>query len=88
LKVRFKSSFVRDLGDLKDAALLERIKQVINSVEAAQNLAELSNVKKLRGGGDYFRVRLGESRLGLAFEEDAVVFVRALHRREIYRYFP
>jgi mRNA interferase RelE/StbE len=88
LNVRFQTSFARDLRALKDKALLERIKELIANVEAAQSLAEVSNLRKLHGGGGYYRVRVGDYRVGLATEEGAVVFVRVLHRREVYRYFP
>ncbi len=88
MKVRFKASFARDLRALKDKALLERIKELIANVEAAQSLAEMPNLKKLHGGGEHYRVRIGDYRLGLATEEGVVVFVRVLHRREVYRYFP
>jgi mRNA interferase RelE/StbE len=88
LKVRFKASFAKDLRALKDKALLERIKELIANVEAVQSLAEVSNLKKLRGGGGHCGVRIGDYRVGLATEEEVVVFVRVLHRREVYRYFP
>jgi mRNA interferase RelE/StbE len=88
LKVRFNASFAKDLRALKDKALLERIKELIASVEAVQGLAEVSNIKKLHGGGGHYRVRVGDYRVGLATEEEVVVFVRVLHRREVYRYFP
>ena len=88
MKVRFKASFAKDLRALKDKALLERIKALIANVEAAQSLAEVSNLKKLHGGGGHYRVRIGDYRVGLATEEGVVVFVRVLHRREVYRYFP
>ena len=88
MKVRFKASFAGDLRDLKDRSLLDRIKALIAQVEAAPGLTELSNLKKLRGGGAYYRVRVGDYRVGIALEQDEVVFVRVLHRREVYRYFP
>jgi len=88
LKVRFKASFAKDLRALKDKALLERIKELIANVEAVQSLAEVSNLKKLRGGGGHYRVRIGDYRVGLPTEEEVVAFVRVLHRREVYRYFP
>jgi mRNA interferase RelE/StbE len=88
LKVRFKASFATDLRALKDRPILDRIKATIATVESAESLLELSNLKKLRGGGAYYRVRVGDYRVGIAFEEDTVVFVRVLHRREVYRYFP
>ena len=88
MKVRFKASFATDLRALKDRPILDRIKATIATVESAESLLELSNLKKLRGGGAYYRVRVGDYRVGIAVEEDTVVFVRVLHRREVYRYFP
>ena len=88
MKVRFKESFARDLKTLKDKTLLGRIRTLIEDVEKANTLADIAGLKKLRGGGTYYRVRLGDYRIGLALEEDVIVFVRALHRREVYRYFP
>lgn len=88
MKVRFKASFANDLRALKDKTLRDRIKTLIANAENAVSLSELSNIKKLRSGGAYYRVRLGDYRVGITLEDDAVVFVRALHRREIYRYFP
>ena len=88
MKVRFKESFARDLRNLKDKALLGRIRALIESVEKAESLADVAGLKKLRGGGAYYRIRVGDYRVGLAVEEDVVAFVRALHRREVYRYFP
>ena len=63
MNVRFQASFAKDLRALKDKALLERIKELIANVEAAQSLAEVSNLKKLHGGSGYYRVRIGDYRV-------------------------
>ena len=54
MKVRFKASFASDLRALKDKALLERIKDLIAQIEAAQGLSEVSNLKKLHGGREHY----------------------------------
>jgi mRNA interferase RelE/StbE len=51
-------------------------------------LQEVENLKKLRGGDRYYRIRIGDYRIGLAVEESTVIFVRFLHRKDVYRYFP
>lgn len=88
MKVRFRKSFARDLKKIKDRSLLTRIRTAVESVEAAEDLQQISSLKKLSGGGGFYRIRVGDYRLGIAIEEDAVEFVRCLHRRDIYRYFP
>ena len=88
MKVEFKTSFARDLREVKDRNLKDKIKEIIELVERAQSLQKIDNIKKLRGGDCYYRIRVGDYRLGLLVEGDTITFVRCLHRREVYRYFP
>jgi mRNA interferase RelE/StbE len=88
MKVEFRGSFLKDLRGIKEKKVLGRIQQTIEAVEAASRLEELPHLKKLQGTGQYYRIRTGDHRLGLIVEGDLVVFVRALDRKEIYRYFP
>jgi mRNA interferase RelE/StbE len=88
VKVAFKESFRRDLRVIRDKSLLERVRGVIEAVETADSLALLPNLKLLKGSRNYFRVRIGDYRIGLSIQEDTVIFVRFLNRKDIYRYFP
>lgn len=88
MKVEFKTSLTRDLRKIKDKDLLERVRKTIEQVEQVRSLQEVGNVKKLRGDDNYYRIRIGNYRLGLAVEDDTVIFVRFLHRKNVYRHFP
>lgn len=89
MNTAFRKSFERDLKDLKkDHEMRRRIRKKIEEIEAASELGELASLKKLTGGENYYRIRVGDYRIGVVIEEETVIFVRCLHRREIYRYFP
>ena len=88
MKVEFRESFAKDLKGLQDKNLLKRAKEVIEAVEKADSLMNMPNLKKLKGGGNYFRLRVGDYRVGVALTDDTVVFVRFLNRKDIYKYFP
>lgn len=88
MKVLFRQSFLRDVRTIRDQSLLNRIKKVIAEVEQAQKPTEIPNLKKLKGEGQYYRIRIGDQRVGVKIEADTVTFVRVLNRKEIYRYFP
>ena len=88
MKVEFKSSFAKDLKKLKEKDLKAQVRQVIELVEKASSLQEIKDVKKLKGGDRYYRIRIGDYRIGLTLEGDTVTFVRFLHRKDIYTYFP
>ena len=88
MKVDFRDSFAKDLKGVKEKGLLKRVREVIETVEKAGSLGELPNLKKLKGGGNFFRIKVGDYRIGIALENDIVIFVRFLNRKDIYRYFP
>jgi mRNA interferase RelE/StbE len=88
VNVEFRKSFEKDLAKIRDEDLLSRIKAAIEDVEAAESLVDLTNVKKLKADGDSYRMRIGDYRVGFTNDEDVITFVRILHRKEMYRYFP
>ncbi|MEA5471644.1 MULTISPECIES: type II toxin-antitoxin system RelE family toxin [unclassified Spirulina] len=88
MNIEFRKSFARDLLEIIDVKLLQRIQEVIERVEQAEKLSEVSNMKKIKGETDYYRIRVGNYRIGIKFNDGVVYFVRILHRKEIYRYFP
>ena len=88
MNVQFRASFSKDLRKVNNKDLLNRIKETIEHFEKAPSLQDIANLKKLKGGSNCYRIRLGEYRIGLTIENDTVTFVRCLNRKEIYRYFP
>ena len=88
MKVAFRASFTRDLRKLKNSQMSQRVKNLIEQVEQAPTLDSISGLKKLSGEERYFRIRIGDYRCGITVDDDTVTFVRFLHRRDVYRYFP
>lgn len=86
--IEFKESFAKDLSKM-DSATLNKVKRVIEQIESAISLNAIAQVKKLKGSAqNYYRIRIGDYRMGIKLENDKVIFIRFLHRKEMYRYFP
>jgi mRNA interferase RelE/StbE len=60
----FRESFGADLSAITDAALLRRIRKVIEKVEAARTFQQIPNLKRLQASGKYYRIRVGDYRIG------------------------
>ena len=88
MQVEFRKTFRQDLKTLKDRKILNRVQQIVEEVEAANNLLDIRNIKIIQGYDGFYRIRVGGYRVGLFVEEGIIAFVRILHRKEIYRYFP
>ena len=88
MKLAFTRSFAKDLRQIHDKSLLDQLQEVIHTIEAAGSIQDIKNLKKLSRESRYYRLRLGDYRLGLIIEADTVTLVRILPRKDIYRYFP
>jgi mRNA interferase RelE/StbE len=88
VRAEFRASFLKDLVKIKNRAVLKKIKDTIEEFEKTQDLQGLRNLKRLRGDDNYYRIRIGEYRIGLSIQSDYGVFIRCLNRKDIYRYFP
>ena len=71
-----------------DSGLSSTVEQVIEELKAASNITEVRNVVKMAGWESYYRIRVGDYRLGLEMDGDVAILTRFRHRREFYRYFP
>lgn len=88
MNVEFKNSFVKDLKPLKDKNLLSRVQDIIVAVEQADKLQDIPHCQKMQGSDNYYRIKVGDFRLGLSSEDDTITFVRFLSRGDIYKHFP
>lgn len=90
MKVGFKNSFLKAIQKTNNLELKEGVFKVIDSVENAQNFNEIQNLKKLKGYSVYFRIRVGNYRIGIKWDQESqtVFFVTFDHRKNIYKKFP
>lgn len=88
MKIDFKKSFTKDLKKIANKSIYQKIKESIEEVERANSLHNVKNLKQLKSTGKYYRISIGDYRVGLKMDGNIVIFVRCLHRKEIYRYFP
>lgn len=89
MKVQIEKSFERDVNKIKDDKLLRKLLNIISKIEKAKSIYEIPQVKKIHGYNLFFRIKIGDYRLGLEeLPGHGVSFIRFMHRKEIYRYFP
>ena len=88
MKIDFKKSFSRDIKKINDKNILKKVRDVIDTIESSPNITELRNVKQLTSGRKYYRIKVGDYRMGIKLENEIIVLVRFLHRKDIYKHFP
>jgi mRNA interferase RelE/StbE len=74
---------------LLSAPIKVRIIAIIDRIEAAESLANVPNVKAMEGSQHYFRIRLGDYRIGIYKRPDNVIeFQKVGTRGDFYNRFP
>ena len=89
MNVEYAKSFLKDVKRLKDRKIAQRLEALLILLESAGDLLEVPGVKSMSGASAYYRIRIGQYRLGVKEIEDGTLLIlRFLTRGEIYRYFP
>lgn len=89
MKTTYLPSFIKDLKVLKSTPVYESIKSLtFETIPTYKSSQEITNIKKLKGQDNAYRIKIGNYRIGIFIDNDTIIFSRVLHRKEIYRYFP
>ena len=85
----YKKTFLKDLANLPPV-YRERIeKLVFEAIPELDNIFGALDIKKMRGYKDYYRIRIGNYRIGCMVEaENRIIFYRVKSRNDIYKVFP
>ena len=87
--VEFDKSFSKSLDRIKDSTILRRIETTLLKLEEAESLQDLKNLKKLSGFKNYYRIRLGNYRIGIEqIDKRTIRLIIIAHRKDIYKKFP
>ena len=88
MQVKFKKTFLKDYSKLPDDKKMKIGEVVFQTVPSVNNFKELRNIKKIKGSANYYRIRVGDYRIGFEYFEKTITFYRVLLRRDIYKFFP
>jgi len=88
MQVKIDKTFGKDVKKINNNSVLKKIASTIRNVQNATTLKSIKNIKKLAGTKNEYRIRIGDYRIGLSIENDTAEFIRCLHRKDIYKFFP
>ena len=87
--VNFDRSFSKSIDKLTDKQVREKIKATIIKLEQAQSINNLAGVKPMKGHHGYYRLRIGDYRLGFELTAPGeLLLILIAHRKDIYKKFP
>jgi len=88
MKVDILKRCNKDIRSITDRTLANLVLEAIDRIEQCSSIDDLKNIKRMKGAADHFRIRIGDYRLGFKVEDDPVLLMRFMHRKDLYRFFP
>jgi len=88
MNIKYEQSFLKDIQKIKDKKIKKRIEEVIQQVKDATKLEEIKELLKIKGAKNYFRIKIRTYRIGVYKEENTIIFVRCIQRKDFYKFFP
>jgi len=88
VKIEYRKKFLKELSKIPIGERLRIEHFVFKELPKANSIFEIGNVEQMKGYPSYCKIRFGQYRIGLKTKKDRIIFERALHRKDIYRYFP
>ena len=88
MKVLVNKKFLKELTTLPEKERTKIEKFVFKDTANYLMLSQIPNLGKLKGYRNYYKIRFGDYRVGLRYEDDTLIFERVLHRKDIYKYYP
>lgn len=89
MEVIFDKSFLKAIDKLTDKALKKKIEKVIIELEESDSLLKVKNIKKMEGFKSFYRIRVGDFRIGFELEKSTTIrLITIARRKDIYKIFP
>lgn len=90
MNVSFKPSFIKDFKSLPSEIKIDIRKICAITFPNLENLFNFQDypIKKISGFSEYYRIKIGDYRIGFKKENNSICFMRVKHRKDIYKIFP
>ncbi|MBF0567703.1 MAG: type II toxin-antitoxin system RelE/ParE family toxin [Nitrospirae bacterium] len=85
---RYRKKFLKDLASLPVSYKRQIENLVFEELPLDDQQSLFTRISKMRGYEGFYKIRIGDYRVGLYIASGKLEFRRVLHRKEIYRFFP
>jgi mRNA-degrading endonuclease RelE of RelBE toxin-antitoxin system len=86
--VKIDKTFEKDVKNINSQLINKNLIKILNEIQTANKISDISNLKKIQGTSNYYLIRIGDYRLGMIITKTEIQLIRLLHRKDIYKYFP
>jgi len=86
--IELTKSFEKDVSKIRDKKVSDHLSRVLEELSSCVDLTQIAQLKKMKAVKNYYRIRIGDYRLGFKLEGNIVILIRFMDRKDMYKYFP
>ena len=83
MQIEFSEKFIKDIENIEEKKILIKLENIIENIKNKKPI----KMKKIKGFKNFYRIRIGDYRLGIEMDKEKVIIKRFLHRKKIIGYF-
>lgn len=84
----YRKKFLKELATIPQKTRVQITQFAFEECPQLTSIEKAHKIEKMKGFPDYYKIRFGDYRVGVKYENNTLIFERVLHRRDIYKYFP
>ncbi|WP_304066225.1 type II toxin-antitoxin system RelE family toxin [Pedobacter glucosidilyticus] len=88
MEIVFNKKFLKDLASISSKQRVKIESYVFKDYSNAEDILNSGKLEKLKDYSQFYKIRIGDYRLGIKIEGNIFSYERVLHRKEVYKYFP
>ena len=87
-EIKLKKPAIKDIESLQPSYHKRIVEIVFKFLPTITNLNQISDCQKIKGYDKFYRIRVGDYRIGFELRDNQIVIYRIMHRKDIYKHFP
>lgn len=88
MQIQYQKRFLKDLASIPSKSRTKIESLVFEDSFSDSSSINSKKLEKLKGYNIYYKIRVGDYRIGIKIENEILSFERVLHRKEVYKFFP
>jgi mRNA interferase RelE/StbE len=88
MEVIITKKFEKYIDKINDKPTLIKTEKIIHAFQAATKWQDIPNIKPMVGFKNFYRIRIGDFRIGIEIQGEKVFFLVLAKRNDIYYLFP
>ena len=88
MKIIYRKKFLKQLAKVPSGTRVQIEKFVFEELPNLSSVTEAGKIEKMKGYSDFYKARFVSYRVGMKLENEMLILMVVMDRKDIYKFFP